>query len=144
MAANFEFAYNLGGGNFPPVIRRLPVAASQELAYGDAVLMSSGQLVKAGDGSGRVVGIMGQDAPELAANTLVEVHLVQPWHVWRGTASANATTHVLNGVRTYDLADNTQLVNLADTSGGSLQIIAIEPDDNTAVYVQFLAAFFGA
>jgi hypothetical protein len=141
--ANFEFAYDLGGGNRTPVVRKLPVATTQTLLYGMAVVMSSGQLAKAGDGSSVVVGIMAQDAVLLDAGTLVEVHLVQPWQVWRATASADASSNVLDGERAYDLAATTQLVNLADTTGGSLQIVDIDEDDNTAIYVQFLAPFFG-
>jgi DNA-binding beta-propeller fold protein YncE len=140
--ANFEFAYSLAGGNLPPVVRKLKVAASQDLKYGDAVNMSSSQLVKAGNGTGRPVGIMAQDAAELAANTLVEVHIIMPWHVWRATASADATSNVLNGERGYDLSDTTQTVNLADTSGGSVQIIDIDADTNTSVYIQFMTPFF--
>lgn len=140
--ANFEYAYNLAGGNYPPVVRKLPVAASQTLVYGDAVVMSSGQIAKAGDGSGTIVGVVAEDSASAAAGTLVEVHIAQATQVWRATASADASALVLDGTATYDLTA-AQLVNVADTTGGSLQIVDIDADDNTAIYVQFMSPFFG-
>lgn len=140
--ANFSFAYNLNGTNYPPTTRKLPVAASQTIVSGDALVMSSGQLAKAGDGSGTVVGVAAQDSDGAAAGTLIEVQLVQPSQVWRAVASADATSNVLDGTATYDL-NAAQAVNIADTTGGSLQIIDIDASVNTDIYVQFTSCFFG-
>lgn len=141
MARNFRFKRSLAGGNFPPVTMELEVAATQTLVVGDAVVMSSGQVAKAGDGSGVVVGVMAQDSASQAAGTLVEVEIAMPWHVWEAVASAAATAVVLNGTHTYDLT-SAQLVNIADTTGGSLAIIGIDPDDSTLIEVQFTDCFF--
>jgi len=141
LARNFEFAYSLAGGNFPPVIRKLPVAASQTLVVGDALIMSSGQVTKGGAAIGEVVGIAAQDSASAAAGTLIEVEIVMPHQVWRATATADATSVVRNGTETYDLT-SAQLVDVADTTGGSLQIIDIDPVTNTAIYVQFMSCFY--
>lgn len=141
MARNFEFAYSLGGGNFPPVIMKLPVAASQTIVTGDALVMSSGKLAKGGAAIGEVVGVAAQDSASAAAGTLIEVEIVMPWQVWKAVATADATNYVLDGTETYDL-NSSQVVNVADTTGGSLQIIALDPTSNTIVYVQFMSCFF--
>jgi len=139
--ANFEFAYDLSGNNRPPAVRRLKVAASQTLVKGDAVIMSSGLIAKGGAAIGEVVGVMAQDSDGAAEDTLVEVEIAMPWHVWRAVATADATSVVLNGTEAYDLT-TAQLVDVADTTGGSLQIIDIDADDNTAIWVQFMSCFF--
>ena len=142
MAACFEFAYSLVGGNYPPVKRKYPVAASQTLVVGDALAFSSGQLVKAGDGS-VIAAICAQVATTLAAGTLIEVEVVQRSHVWKAVASADATTYVLNGTSAYDLTA-AQLVNLADTTGGGIRIIAQpDPSDLTIIHCQITNPFFG-
>lgn len=139
--ANFEFAYSLAGGNFPPVLRKLPVAASQTIAKGDALIMSSGKVAKGGAAIGEVVGVAAQASDGAAAGTLIEVEIAMPWQVWRATASADATSVVLNGTETYDLT-SAQVVDVADTTGGSLQIVDIDASVNTAIYVQFMSCFF--
>ena len=141
MARNFEFAYSLAGGNFPPVVLKLPVAASQTLVIGDAVIMSSGRVTKGGAAIGEVVGVMAQDSASQAVGTLVDVEIVMPHQVWRAVASANATSVVRDGIETYDLTA-AQLVDPADTTGGSLQIIDIDPNDNTRIWVQFMSCFY--
>lgn len=141
MAANFEFAYSLAGGNLPPVIRKLPVAATQTLVVGDAVIMSSGKVAKAGDGSGTIVGVMAQDSTTQAAGTLVEVEIAMPWHVWRAVASADASSYELDGIEAYDLT-SAQLVNVADTTGGSLRIINVDDTTATDIHIQFTSCFF--
>jgi uncharacterized protein YqjF (DUF2071 family) len=139
---NFEFALSLAGGNYPPVKRYLPVAATQTLVVGDALAFSSGKLAKAGDGS-VIAAICAQEATTLAEGTLIEVEIVQRWHVWKATASADATSYVLNGTSAYDLTA-AQLVNLADTTGGGIRIIAQPDASNTAIiHCQITNPFFG-
>lgn len=140
--ANFEYAYDLRPGNFAPVIHQLPVAATQTLVVGDAVVMSSGQLAKAGNGSGTVVGVMAQDSDGADAGTLVKVAIAQPSQVWRAVASADASALVRDGETAYDLTA-AQLVNIADTTGGSLSIVDIDADVNTDIYIQFNSCFYG-
>jgi hypothetical protein len=141
VARNFQYAYSFAGGNFPPVVRKLPVAASQTIVVGDALIMTSGQLVKGGAAIGEVVGIAAEASANAAANTLIEVEIVMPWQVWRAVATADATSVVLNGTETYDLTA-AQLVDVADTTGGSLQIIGMDPSSVTSIYVQFMSCFF--
>lgn len=137
---NFKFAFNLGGGNLTPARHKLPVAATQTLVRGDALVMSSGRVAKAGAASGVVVGIMAQDSDGAAGGTLVEVDIVTPEQVWEATATADATAVVLNGTLTYDLTA-AQLVDVADTTGGSLTIVGLK-DSVTNIFVQFTACFF--
>jgi hypothetical protein len=138
---NFEFAYSLLGGNYPPVKRKLPVAATQTLVVGDALAFSSGKLAKAGDGS-VIAAICAQDATLLAEGTLIEVEIVLRTHVWKAVASADATSYVLNGTSAYDLT-SAQLVNLADTTGGGIRIIAQpDPSDLTVIHCQITNPFF--
>lgn len=141
MTRNFEFAYDMSGNNRSPVLMKLPVAATQTIVAGDALEWSSGKLAKSDDAFGSVVAIAAQDSDGAAAGTLIEVEIPMPWQVWRATASADATSNVNDGTATYDIT-SAQVVNVADTTGGSLQIVAIDPNDNTRVYVQFTVCYF--
>jgi hypothetical protein len=139
---NFEYALSLAGPNYPPVKRKYPVAATQTLVVGDALYFSSGKLAKAGDGN-KIAAICAQISTLQAEGTLIEVEIVQPWHVWKATASADATTYVLNGTDAYDLTA-AQLVNLADTTGGGIRIIGQPDPSNLAIiHCQVTNPFFG-
>ncbi len=141
MARNFEFAYDMSGNNRAPVRMKLPVAASQTIVSGDALVWSSGKLAKGSTTFGMIVAVAAQDAASLAAGTLIEVEIPMPWHTYRATATADATSNVNDGTATYDL-NSSQVVNLSDTSGGSIQITDIDPNDNTKVYIQFTNCYF--
>lgn len=133
MAGAWEFAYDVSGGNLPPAIDSFPVAAAQTLKVGDMVQLSGQQVIKGNNGFGRCLGVMAQDAASLTAGTKVRVYVSRPGQVWKGKASADASTHVLNGTRTYDL-NASQQFNVADTTGGSLAAIKLG-DTVTDVYV---------
>jgi hypothetical protein len=138
MATAFKFVRNLDGSNNPPAIAKLPVATTQTLEIGDPVELSSGQLIIGTDGFGICAGVMAQDSTSAAAGTLVEVYVTSPSQVWRAVASADATSHVLVA-RTYDL-NSSQVVNVADTTGGCIQILELVPGGATTdVHVQFTA-----
>lgn len=141
MTRNFEFAYDMSGNNRAPVRMKLPVAATQTIVAGDALVWSSGKLAKAGATFGSVVAVAAQNSDGAAAGTLIEVEIPMPWQVWRATASADATSNVNDGTATYDLT-SAQVVNLADTTGGSIQIVDTDPNDNTRVYIQFAVCYF--
>jgi len=141
MARNFEFAYDMSGNNRAPVKMKLPVAATQTIVAGDALEWSSGKLAKSDDAFGKVVAIAAQDSDGAAAGTLIEVEIPMPWQVWRAVASADATAIVNDGTATYDIT-SAQLVNVADTTGGSIQVIDIDADDNTRIYIQFAVCYF--
>ncbi len=142
MARNFEFAYDMSGNNRAPVRMKLPVAATQTIVAGDALVWSSGKLAKAGATFGSVVAIAAQDSDGAAAGTLIEVEIPLRHQTWRATASADATSNVNDGTASYDLT-SAQVVNLADTTGGSIQIVDIDPDTNTSIYIQFTVTYFG-
>ena len=133
------FRQSLGGGNLPPAISKFPVAATQTLVVGDVVVLTSGQVAKAGNGTGRVLGVMAQISTTASAGTLVDVYVAQPNQLWQMTASADATSHVL-AARTYDL-NSAQAVNVADTTGGCLQIKSLLAT-TTSVLVAFTATEF--
>jgi len=52
-----------------------PVAASQTITRGDAVILSSGQVAIAVAGSARILGVIGRTATTLAAGTMVPVYV---------------------------------------------------------------------
>lgn len=137
MAGKAEFAYSVIAGNDVPVVAQFPVAASQTLSVGDVVVLSSGKVAAAGNGTGRVLGVMAQASSSAAAGTMVSVYVSRPGLVWKMTASADATSHVLTSTRTYDLT-STQLVNVADTTGGCLWPVALG-STTTSVFVIFTA-----
>lgn len=118
----------------PPKVIKAPVAATQTLAIGDAVKLSSGQLVKCGAATGSVFGIMAQASASAAAGTLVEVYLVTPFQRWRAVASADASSALLQS-KAHDLTSS-QTVDPADTTGGSLFIWGTL-SSNTDVLVSF-------
>lgn len=142
--AAFEFHCTFGAGNhYPPALYKLPVAATQDIEVGDALYFSSGKLAVAGNGN-VIAAIAQEKSDNQAAGTLIQVYIVQPYHVWRAVASADATSNVLDGTDTYDLGTS-QVVNLSDTSGGGFRIVEqYDADDNTAILVQITNAFFGA
>ena len=131
----FEFRRSLSGGNEVPVVQKLPVAATQTLLVGDLVVLSSGKVAKAGASTGTVLGVMAQDAASLAEGTLVSVYICQPGQVWRATADADATSHVL-AAKTYDINPTTQTVDVGDASNGCIQILKLN-DTTTDVDIVF-------
>lgn len=134
--ANFEYVKNLNGSNMPPAIIQLPVADSQTLVRGDAVVLSSNKIQKGSTSFGSCIGIMAEDITtgSSAGGPLADVYVVTPSQLWRATASGDATSHVL-GAATYDL-NSSQVVNVSDTSGGSIQIVALK-DSTTDILVRF-------
>jgi hypothetical protein len=134
--ANFDFVKNLSGANVAPTIMQLPVADSQTLKMGDAVVLSSNKIQKASTSFGECIGIMAEDITtgSSAGGPLADVWIVTPSQLWRATASADATSHVL-GVATYDL-NSSQVVNVADTTGGCIQIVALN-DSPTDILIRF-------
>ena len=139
--ANFEYAYHLASDrNTGPAILPLPVAASQTLAVGDLVYLNSGAVTKRSTSCASVAGVMAQASDGATAGTLVRVAIIQPGQVWRATADADATSHVL-AAKTYDINAN-QTVDVDDATTGCLQILMLG-ESNTEVYVLFTAFDIG-
>lgn len=136
MAEAFKFLYNLNGTNMSPETVMVPVAATQTLVVGDAVVLSSGKAAKGGGAFGRCLGVMAQDSTTQAAGTLVKIYVTTPSQVWRAVAASSATSGVL-GSRTYDLNSSLQ-VDPADTTGGSIQILKTDASA-TDVHILFTA-----
>lgn len=135
--ANFQYRKNMNGSNATPATMVVPIGDSQTLVVGDAVVLSSGKAVKAGNGTGRVLGIMAEDVTTgVSSTSTAKIEVVTPSQVWEATASADATTYVLGG-RAFDL-NAAQAVNVADTTGGCIQILELN-DSTTNIFVQFTA-----
>ena len=131
---NFNFHSNNNGSNDPPVLTTYPVAASQTIAIGDVLTISGGQLTKGGDGLASVAAVAAQASDGADAGTMINVFLVLPSHVWRATATADATSHVLAN-SAYDI-NAAQAVDVADSANGCIQIQSLN-GSNTAVLVRF-------
>lgn len=131
----FSFLKNLAGGNQPPAIDSYPVAATQALKAGDLVVLASGKVAKAGNGAAAPFGVMAQDSASAADGTPVRVYLIMPGQVWHATADADASSVVLGG-GTYDINDTTQTVDIGDSSGGAIRVMALR-DGVTDVEITF-------
>ena len=140
---NFTFKKDLSGAEATPAWQYVPIADSQTLVVGDVVVLSSGKAAKAGNGTGRVLGVMAEDITtgSSAGGPLAKIWVTNPNQIWRGTASADASSHVL-AARTYDLT-SAQLVNVSDTTGGCLQIVSLVDGVTTSVDVVFTANELG-
>lgn len=133
---NFDFAYSLEGGNYPPIAKTFAIGANQTIKQGDALVLASGKLVKATNTMSRIFGVAAQDVITGANGGDARVYVAQHGQVWRASASANATTHVL-ATRTYAINDNQQ-VNVAASTGGCVTIVELG-ETNVDVYVTFSA-----
>jgi hypothetical protein len=137
----WEFAYNLDGSNQPPSVMGLPIITGQTLKAGTPMILSSGQITPASAGTaGRVVGVLAEDITTPVAGTLVDCYITTPSQVWRATASGDATSHVL-AAHTYDLTTSS-VINVSDTTGGCVTIVALQPGSTTAVYASFTTTLF--
>lgn len=134
--AKFEYAYSLHDDrNVGPAIHEFPIAAAQTLLAGDLVYLSGGQVTKAGASQTTVLGVMAESVTTPAANTMVRVQVAAPGQVWRATADADASAHVL-AAKTYDINANTQTVDVGDAENGCIIILRLG-DSTTDVYIMF-------
>lgn len=76
-----------------PRIGEYPIAASQTLAAGDAVILSSGQVSIGLAASAVLLGVVARDCASLAANTYVPVY-DDPAQVFVGRADADSSSLV--------------------------------------------------
>lgn len=134
MAKNFEYAYDLRGGNQVPVIKPFPVAATQTLEDGDLVVLAGGKITKAAASVAAPFGVCAHSSANAAVDTPVKVAVIQPGQVWRAVADADASSVVL-GAKTIDInADQT--VDVGDTANGSIFVVELG-EENTDVFVTF-------
>jgi len=133
--AKFKFEKDLGGHRDAPIIYEFPVAAAQTLLVGDLVFLDSGQVTIAGASTVSVLGIMAEDVAAPDAGTLVAVQVAQPGYVYRATADADASSHVL-ATKLYDINATTQYVDVGDAANGCIIILELA-DSTTDVRIMF-------
>ena len=134
--AKFEYAYSLHDDrNVGPAIHEFPIAASQTLLAGDLVYLDGGQVKIAGNSRASVLGVMAESVTTPAENTMVRVQVAAPGQVWRATAGADASLHVL-AAKTYDINADEQTVDVGDALSGCILILRLG-DSTTDVYIMF-------
>jgi hypothetical protein len=112
-------------------ITHLPIAASQTLAAGDLVILSSGQIAIAVAGSAELVGVIARDCSSLAANTRVPVY-ADPDTVFEMIANADSSSVTIGGE--YDLvgATGAMMINVGASSTDVFTVVRSNADDNTS------------
>lgn len=135
MAEKFKFLSKFDGTQGVPAVREFPVAATQTLVVGDLVILSSGKVTIAGDSAAAPLGVMAQDSDGASAGTMVKVYPILPGQVWRATADADATNHVL-ATSVYDINATTQTVDVGDNANGAIIILALR-DSTTDIEISF-------
>ena len=78
---------------------------------------------------------MAESVTTPAANTMVRVQVAAPGQVWRATAGADASLHVL-AAKTYDINAGAQTVDVGDNTNGCILILRLG-DSTTDVYIMF-------
>ena len=131
----FRFEKDLGGGNRVPVVEYFPIAATQTWEIGDVIFLSSGAATIGGDGLVSVLGIAHDNQTAPTTSTLVPVEVAMPGFVYRATADADASSHVL-AAKKYDINATTQTVDVGDNSSGCI-IILKKVDSTTDVQIMF-------
>ena len=133
--AKFRWEKDLFGHRAAPIVQKFPVATTQTLVKGDLVYLSSGQVTICGNSTTSVLGLMAENSTTQDAGTLVEVQVAAPGYVYRATADADATSHVL-AAKVYDINATTQTVDVGDNSGGCIIILELA-DSTTDVRIMF-------
>lgn len=138
----WEFAYDLFGDRIPKVVT-LEASANLETKVGTLVIQNSGQVDEA---TASVVAILGlaMEATEaaLAAAEPIQVALLAPGMVIKGTADADATALAGFSGKLGDLNSDGSL-DVADASNGSLAVHAVEDSGLTVYCVVTKSALFG-
>jgi len=136
----FRVVKTLSGG--PPTIMYFPVASSETLAKGDAVLLSSGQVTIGLSNSGTLLGVMAKASVTATENTMVPVYVGCENNIFEGQVSGTfARSNV--GV-SYDIAGATGImeVNLSGTTEKVVRIVDWNPNDSVGEFtrVRFVIA----
>lgn len=115
-------------------IEYLPIAASQTLSEGDAVILSSGQVAIGLAASATLCGVVAQDCSSLAAGTLVPVY-ADPYEIFIGLTDADSSSLAVGAE--IDLVGATGAM-LLDVGASTTDVFKVlrecdEPEqDNTA------------
>lgn len=118
-------------------VLEFPVAASQTLAKGDPVILSSGQIaVAVSNSSTELCGVMAQDSASQAAGTLVKVYW-RPEQVFIGRAAA-ATAETIGAAADLSGTTGAFEVNNAATSQSLFVILGTLPGDTAATDSRYL------
>jgi hypothetical protein len=131
-AYTWEFVYDLWGDRVPKKVT-LEAVASLLVKEGNLVYMSSGQVEVAGASSTTLLGLAAEtiDVAATAADP-VDVYLLAPGMVIRGTADADASGLTGFGGKTQDLNADGSL-DVADTSNGCLSVYRVNNAAGTEV-----------
>ena len=110
---------------------RLPIAASQTLSMGDAVILSSGQVAVALAASTSLCGVVAQDCSGLAANTPVAVW-ADPDTVFIGTADADSSSSLAGAEVDLVGATGAMQLDVGASTTDVFKLLSALPDDDTA------------
>jgi hypothetical protein len=131
-AYTWEFVCDLWGDRVPKKVT-LEATADLETKVGTLVFMSSGQVDNAGASAASLLGIAAEEtAAALSAADPIQVYLIAPGMVIRGTADADASA--LQGFtnKTIDLNADGSL-DVGDTSNGCLSVYRVNNSAGTEV-----------
>lgn len=131
----WQYIYDIHGANRVPTVATLEAAASLETKVGTLLVASSGQVAAAGDTCASVLGLaLEATSAALSAGDPIQVAILAPGMVIRGTADADATALAGFSGKTVDLNANGSL-DVADTTNGSLTVYRVDNAAGTSVDV---------
>lgn len=141
MAENYTFLRMINGTQGHPGVISVPVAATQTITVGNLLVLSSNKVALGSASVAAPFAIAAEDSASAAAGTLIRVYPILPGQVWRATADASATSSILAG-GTFDINNDAgQTVDIGDTSGGAIFILATR-DSSTDVEILFTKGVF--
>ena len=142
-AYKWEFAYDLYG-NRTPVKTTLKATAGMETKIGTLLNTASARATVGGNNFRQCLGLAAEATDgtgDKSADDPIEVYILAPGMVVKGTADANATALAGFSGKRGDLASDGRL-NVSDTTGGCLTVHKIG-NSNTEVYVAFTSFVHG-
>ena len=105
-----------------------PVAASQTLAKGDAVALSSGQVTIATGTSGALLGVMAAPSASASANTLVPVYVGCDQNVFEGQCSGDSAISLIGTSVDIEGTTGVMEVNEDATTEQVIRIVELDPN----------------
>lgn len=136
----WEFVADLFGDRVPKVVT-LEATANLETKVGTMVIGNAGQVDEAGNSVANIIGLaMEATAAALSAAAPIQVELLFPGALIKGTADADATSLAGFNGKTVDLNADGSL-DVGDTAAGALSVYRVE-DAGLTVYCVINAAKF--
>lgn len=126
----FRCVRTTSGG--PPAIIEMPVASSETLVKGDAVILSSGLVSIALYDSGTILGVMAEDSTTQATNTLVKVYAASQCNIFEGQCSGTFSRAI--GGTSVDIEGATSVMEINEnlTNTQVVRVIGWNPNDSVA------------